>query len=92
MDWRDFILDREQWRPLVDTEINIRLPQILGNSPAAERLAASPDGLSSMDLFIYLLQYMIENLFSRGSFLGMIVMTSQGVGGGCRKMKRYGTK
>jgi hypothetical protein len=50
MDWIDLAQDRDQWRALVNTVMNLGIPQ---NSWVGERLAASQEGLSSMEILIY---------------------------------------
>jgi hypothetical protein len=46
MDWTDLAQDRDQWRAIVNTLMNIRLPQNFGEP---ELLAASQEGLNSME-------------------------------------------
>jgi hypothetical protein len=40
MDWIDVAQDRDKWRGLVNTVMNLRVPKMLGNSGVAERLVA----------------------------------------------------
>jgi hypothetical protein len=49
MDWIDLAQDRDQWRALVDTVMNL-WEKMLGNSLVAAQLAASEEGLISMEL------------------------------------------
>jgi hypothetical protein len=50
MDWIDLAQDRDQWRALLNTIMNLQIHEILGSSWATERLAASQEGLRSMEL------------------------------------------
>jgi hypothetical protein len=50
MDWIDLALDRDQWRPLVTTLMNLWVPTFLGSAWVAAQLVSSQDGLSSMKL------------------------------------------
>jgi hypothetical protein len=50
MDWIDLAQDRDQWRALVNTEMNLRAHNILDNFLVTAQLAASQEGLSSMEL------------------------------------------
>jgi hypothetical protein len=50
MDWIDLAQDRYQCRALVNTVMNFGFHKMLGNSSVAERLAASQEELSSMEL------------------------------------------
>jgi hypothetical protein len=49
-DWIHLAQDGDQERALVNTVMGFRLHKILGNSLVAERLAASQEGLSCMEL------------------------------------------
>jgi hypothetical protein len=44
MDWTDLAKGRDQWRALVNTVMNLRVPE------TAAQLAASQEGLSSVEL------------------------------------------
>jgi hypothetical protein len=50
MDGIDLVQDRDQWRALVNTIMNLQFHKLLGNSSVAAQLAASQEGLSSMEL------------------------------------------
>jgi hypothetical protein len=50
MDWIDLSKDMDQWRALVNKVMNLRFHKILGISGVAAKLAASQEGLSSMEL------------------------------------------
>jgi hypothetical protein len=50
MDWIHLALDRDQWRALLNTEWTFWFHKMLGISWVAERLAASQEGPSSMEL------------------------------------------
>jgi hypothetical protein len=50
VEWINMAQDRHQWRALVNTVMNLRVPQRLGNSWVADLLAASQEPLSSMML------------------------------------------
>jgi hypothetical protein len=48
MDWIDLAEDRDHWRALVNTVMNLRFHKMFGSSWVAAQLAASQEGLSSM--------------------------------------------
>jgi hypothetical protein len=50
MDWIDLAQDRNQWRALVNTGMNLRVLQNVGKFLRAVQLAASQKGISSMEL------------------------------------------
>jgi hypothetical protein len=55
MDWICLAQDRDQWMTLVNTVVNLRFHKIFGNSSVAEQLAASQEGLCSVELVISVL-------------------------------------
>jgi hypothetical protein len=51
MDWIDLAQDKDQWRALVNTVMNLRgFHKMLGSSWVAVQLSASQEGISSMEL------------------------------------------
>jgi hypothetical protein len=52
MDWIDRAHDRDQWRALVNTVMNLGFHKMLGSSWVAAQLAASQEGMSSMKLIV----------------------------------------
>jgi hypothetical protein len=47
VDWIDLAQDKDQWRALLKTVMNLRVPSNVGKFPVAALLAASQEGLSS---------------------------------------------
>jgi hypothetical protein len=47
MDWIELAQDRDQWRALVKTVLNLQFHKMYGNSSVAEQLVVS-QGLSSI--------------------------------------------
>jgi hypothetical protein len=54
LDWTDQALDREKWRALVNSVMNLRFHKMLGNYRVAARLVTSQEALSSTQLVTYL--------------------------------------
>jgi hypothetical protein len=50
MDWIDLAQDKDQWRTLVKTVMNLRVHKIFRNFLVAEQLLASQEGFNSMEL------------------------------------------
>jgi hypothetical protein len=50
MDWIDVAKDRDQWRALLNTVMNLWVSSKLGSSWVAAQLPASQEGLSSKKL------------------------------------------
>jgi hypothetical protein len=50
MDWIHLAQDGDQWRSLVNTAMNLRVPQNVENFLSGWRLVASREGFSSMEL------------------------------------------
>jgi hypothetical protein len=50
IDWIHLAEDRDRWRALVNAVMSLRFHKILGISLVAEILAASQEGLNSMEL------------------------------------------
>jgi hypothetical protein len=48
VDWIDLVEDIDQWRALVNTVLNLRVPRNTGSSLVAVQLAAPQKGLSSV--------------------------------------------
>jgi hypothetical protein len=48
MDWIDLTQNRDQWRALAKTVMNLRVHKMFGSSRAAAQPPASEEGFSSM--------------------------------------------
>jgi len=48
-DWMELVQDRDKWRELVGTVMNLRVPKMRGISWLAENWLASQEGLCSME-------------------------------------------
>jgi hypothetical protein len=48
VDWIDMAQDRNQWKALVNTVLNLRVRKMLGSSLVAAQLTAPREGLSSV--------------------------------------------
>jgi hypothetical protein len=48
VDWMDLAQDMDQWKAVVKTSMNLRVPKMLESSWVAAKLAASQEGLSSV--------------------------------------------
>jgi hypothetical protein len=62
MDWIHLPQDRGHWRPLVNTVMILRVFKVERNSWVAERLAASQEGLSTLELVISILRAWTDQL------------------------------
>jgi hypothetical protein len=52
VDWIDMAQDRDRWRAVVNTVLNLRFHIMLGSSCGAAQLAAPQEGLSSVRKYV----------------------------------------
>jgi hypothetical protein len=50
MHWIDMAQDRNQWRALVNTVMNLQVPQNIGTFLSSYKTGVSQEGLSSLEL------------------------------------------